>query len=426
VATTIAINLSTQGKQVWSGRNKTGDVNTLLLINTDLTNAVTVGNDLTGLVVPIPPNGSISVDPVENWYAQGSVAGQKPLVIVPNGQANFRGLSQGQGSIAIPSFFSPNFVHGVSGWSINQDGSAEFQNALIRGTLTASNVTFPNGYLSNGDGTYTTTAGLFIYNGTPAAGNLIFSQTNTAGNDTFGNNYLPGTSNYDNTAHIATQNGATSPIGFQWYTFTANPGAVFTLNSGFTIFDTVNLIIACLDKLQLAGGLGALLATTAHGYLQTTAPGDLVNYTSGHNLTFNGGTVPINSTTPITVHSFARVLPGRYLVRGVIRFTSSTGTIQPMLMRLAGNATFTCAVKVKIHQEGANVVYNTGYISTQNADPNVGPNLANSLTYQWEYEGYIDVSVQGTYAITCRQGLSAADETFTVLAASWAVLQPAN
>lgn len=34
-----------------------------------------------------------------------------------------------------PAIRSPNFVTGVSGWSINIDGSAEFQNATIRGSL---------------------------------------------------------------------------------------------------------------------------------------------------------------------------------------------------------------------------------------------------------------------------------------------------
>jgi hypothetical protein len=34
-----------------------------------------------------------------------------------------------------PSIKSPNFVHNVSGWSINRDGSAEFQNLLARATI---------------------------------------------------------------------------------------------------------------------------------------------------------------------------------------------------------------------------------------------------------------------------------------------------
>lgn len=37
----------------------------------------------------------------------------------------------GGGSLVYPSIHSPNFVHGSSGWSINKDGSAEFQNVVL-------------------------------------------------------------------------------------------------------------------------------------------------------------------------------------------------------------------------------------------------------------------------------------------------------
>ena len=40
---------------------------------------------------------------------------------------------------------SPNFVHNVSGWSINRDGSAEFQNIIARGDLSGSTLTVPEG-----------------------------------------------------------------------------------------------------------------------------------------------------------------------------------------------------------------------------------------------------------------------------------------
>jgi hypothetical protein len=68
------------------------------------------------------------------------------------------------------SFFrSPNYVAGVSGWTINQDGSAEFNNGTFRGVVVD--------------------AGMFVYNGTPAAGNPpIFSITNPGtSTDPFGN-----------------------------------------------------------------------------------------------------------------------------------------------------------------------------------------------------------------------------------------------
>lgn len=91
------------------------------------------------------------------------------------------------GNLLIPGVHSPNFVTGVSGWTINQDGSAEFNNAFIRGILTGNN------YIGN-------TAGFFFYSATPAAGNLIGSITSASGVDTFGNSYSRGYTQYDNTA----------------------------------------------------------------------------------------------------------------------------------------------------------------------------------------------------------------------------------
>ena len=57
---------------------------------------------------------------------------------------------------------SPDYVPGVSGWTINQDGSAEFNNLTIRGTFMGTD------YEIN-------TSGAFFYSGTPAAGTLIAS-----------------------------------------------------------------------------------------------------------------------------------------------------------------------------------------------------------------------------------------------------------
>ena len=83
---------------------------------------------------------------------------------------------------------SPNFVTGVVGWSINKDGTAEFQNAIIRGTFQGSN------FVVNSIGT-------FFYSSTPALGNLIASDTNLVhrydtGTDSFGNTYYAGRCSY--------------------------------------------------------------------------------------------------------------------------------------------------------------------------------------------------------------------------------------
>lgn len=71
---------------------------------------------------------------------------------------------------------SPNYVTGSAGWSINKDGSAEFNNLTIRGSL----------YV------VTNNQGVFVYAGPPALGNLIVSIANAAGTDAQGNTYIAG------------------------------------------------------------------------------------------------------------------------------------------------------------------------------------------------------------------------------------------
>lgn len=72
---------------------------------------------------------------------------------------------------------SPNFVAGVSGWSINKDGSAQFNNVTVTG---GSFVVTTSGQ------------GVFVYAGAPALGNLIVSIASAAGVDAFGNAYAEG------------------------------------------------------------------------------------------------------------------------------------------------------------------------------------------------------------------------------------------
>jgi hypothetical protein len=89
-----------------------------------------------------------------------------------------------------PAIQSPNFVTGTSGWTINSDGSAEFNNLTIRGTFQGTD------YILN-------SSGLFIYTPTEAAGNLAESSAPAAGVDSFGNNYVPGHATYDNVNGLA-------------------------------------------------------------------------------------------------------------------------------------------------------------------------------------------------------------------------------
>lgn len=98
---------------------------------------------------------------------------------------------------------SRNYVSGSAGWTINQDGSAEFNNVVIRG-----------GTVVSGTALY--------YNGTPALGNLILSIAAAAGVDSYGNAYQAGLTSYsadgsinldDNVQTFANTAGAEISIG---------------------------------------------------------------------------------------------------------------------------------------------------------------------------------------------------------------------
>lgn len=86
-------------------------------------------------------------------------------------------IAGGQGNLIATSFQSPNFIHDVSGWQIAKDGSAEFNDVIIRGGTVIG-------------GTQLT------YNGTPALGNLVSSISELGGTDTHGNRYLSGVVSY--------------------------------------------------------------------------------------------------------------------------------------------------------------------------------------------------------------------------------------
>lgn len=76
---------------------------------------------------------------------------------------------------------SPNYVAGTSGWTINKDGSAEFNNLTVRGTI-------------QGLDYVVSASGVFFYSPSEGAGNLIMALAATAGTDQYGNTYTEGLS----------------------------------------------------------------------------------------------------------------------------------------------------------------------------------------------------------------------------------------
>ncbi len=69
------------------------------------------------------------------------------------------------GTILIrPAIQSPNYVAGTTGWSINADGTAEFNGVTIRGTLQSSN------YVANSTGWQLNNSGAAFFNGSVTLG----------------------------------------------------------------------------------------------------------------------------------------------------------------------------------------------------------------------------------------------------------------
>lgn len=119
-------------------------------------------------------------------------------------------------ALRIPAIQSPNYDPGLAGWIIRIDGSAEFNNVVIRG-----------GVIVSGTSLY--------YNGTPAAGNLFMSISAAAGSDSFGNAYVKGLGLYgasgqlvakDTSGNVATLSGNVGGGGL----LAALPGLAFQLN----------------------------------------------------------------------------------------------------------------------------------------------------------------------------------------------------
>lgn len=93
---------------------------------------------------------------------------------------------------------SPNYSAGATGWTINQDGSVEFNSGTFRGTVTAG--TF------QGTDFVINSTGEFFYSAVPAAGDLTESIVpGAAGTDAFGNHYVQGVGSYDNSLNTFAQ-----------------------------------------------------------------------------------------------------------------------------------------------------------------------------------------------------------------------------
>jgi hypothetical protein len=176
-------------------------------------------------------------------------------------------------ALRLPAIESPNYVPGVSGWAIFQNGTVEFNSGTFRGTVTAG--TF------EGTDFEINSNGAFFYSGTPAAGNLIASITSAAGTDHFGNNYGgPGLTTYAPGGDTVQITGADITL------------AEATTNTTWSFFTQVLSGIPYL-KLVAAGASSGVLWFTDNGILLATDPNSFLPET-WHDMTpglLNGWTV---------------------------------------------------------------------------------------------------------------------------------------
>ena len=156
----------------------------------------------------------------------------------------FSNEAVGGTTLVRPAIQSPNFVHGSAGWTVNQDGSAEFNNLTLRGTFTGTN------YVQN-------SSGLFFYSGTPASGNLVASISNVSGTDAYGNAYLAGVTSYTAAAGIGFVAAAESLGAITYYTAATMAGPWTSQGSiGLTLDHTGSNVVT---KLAGANGNGPFI-----------------------------------------------------------------------------------------------------------------------------------------------------------------------
>lgn len=170
---------------------------------------------------------------------------------------------------------SPNYSPGTAGWTINEDGSAEFNNLSIRGVFNGTN------YIIN-------SAGLFFYSGTPGVGNLVLSSVpgTSSGLDQFGNNYLPGLASYQ--GNFASQVGAGFVILYHgslaagW----TQGGQIETSITGGLILDAGGATVTVTGPLSVNGSTSTAAAGLTDGTINGTSqqvglPNGTITGTSG-------------------------------------------------------------------------------------------------------------------------------------------------
>lgn len=166
---------------------------------------------------------------------------------------------------------SPNYVAGSAGWTINQDGSAEFSNIVIRGGTVVSGVAL-------------------YYNGAPAAGTLALSIAAAAGTDPYGNAYPKGLGVFGTGGTVTASGGEVRVEG-------TDDSAVNLLTQGGSA--TVDLVPPDFPGATwLSGSLFTSLGTSHEPSVVLSSPAEQAHTGQAQVELFGGGP----STTDTSVH----------------------------------------------------------------------------------------------------------------------------
>ena len=195
---------------------------------------------------------------------------------------------------------SPNYVAGLTGWTINIDGSAEFNNLTIRGTF-------------KGNDFILDATGFYLYSGAPALGNLILSVTAAAGTDPEGNTVpAAGVTSYASSTQWSNLNAAV--LSFQAAAgqpsdagIASNAAGQLVLESGQVAGGDTQAELALLSAQANAGQ--ALVELLANSLVQgnLTVTGTLS--VNGSTSTGNGSNGGVTSGPSGTVSSFPAAGP---------------------------------------------------------------------------------------------------------------------
>jgi hypothetical protein len=191
---------------------------------------------------------------------------------------------------------SQGFQTGVDGWTINSDGSAEFNNVIIRGGTVVSGLAL-------------------YYNGPPAAGNLILSIAAAAGTDPFGNAYPAGLGVYGTDGDLTVDDGVLLLVGSNGSQVALSAGGV----GGASVFLTPQNLGGAT---WLDGSIATTLGASNRPGTVVSSPSEDSNTSKSQISLFGGG--------PSTSDTYILFAAGRFSFNALVQIFAShevTGSV---------------------------------------------------------------------------------------------------